>query len=633
MMKKVLFIALGMTALQSFAQDSFTYSPKEPKAGEEITFQYTQGGELAGIAKLPAAYVLQFSPQGNKIIDVPLKREYGKLVGKIKTDTSSNLLAFAFTIDDKFDKNNEDGFLIQLHDGGQLKKSSDANVASFYTQYGPNYFGLKSNPTKAIFYYEKAFIADSASKEKLLSSYLYAKRAADKEKGSAAIQVELEKMFKAGLKTSEDYLKAYSLYNILGLRQQAAFMSKLRTEKFPSGAEVTPMGLYEKFNGKKNLSEKAAVLAEIVAIADTVQNKDEFKSLISYLQGNILNSYAAAKDWKGFSNAAATITDKTALAQAYNGVAWKMQENGDSLKYAEQLSSFATSYAKSEWQKPAGSKPNMLTAKQWEDSRKRNYAMYADTYAMVLYKLGNAKKGLPYAKDAALIIGEAKNADYNNTYALLAEKALSSSKLVPELEQFVKEGNGTEKIKEILKAQYVKNKKSESGFDEYLVALEKEAYNNMLTDLKKQIIDKPAAVFTLTDLDGKKVSLADYKGKVVILDFWATWCGPCVASFPGMKKMQEKFKDDPNVKFLFVDTWQTEENKEKNAKDFITKNKYESFHVLMDNEDKVVSQFEITGIPTKFIIGKDGNIKFKSVGFGGEEHLYKELPAMIELAN
>lgn len=631
-MKKILFMALAMTSLQSFAQDNFTYTPLEPKAGEEITFQYTQGGDLAGMMQLPAAYVLQYSPQGNKIIDIPLKREYGKLVGKIKTDTSAALLAFAFTIDDKFDKNDGEGFVLPLYEGGQLKKTANANLASFYTQYGPGYFGIKADPAKAVTYYEKAFAADAALRDKLLTSYLMAKRAADKEKGSAAVQAEIERLLKAELKSQEDYTKVSTLYGLLGLRQQQAFIARLKAEKFP-GPDMSPNSMYGRYQQETDLSGKAKVYAQVAAMADTAQNKEEYKSLASFLQSNLLNEYAAAKDWKGFASLAATITDKAALAQAYNSVAWKMQENGDSLKYAAQLSAFAASYAKSEWQKPQASKPDMLTAKKWEDLRKRNYAMYADTYAMVLYKLGDAKKGLPYAKDAAIIIAEAKNADYNNTYALLAGKALPSSRLVPELERFVKEGHGSEKIEEILKAQYVKNKKSESGYEEYLAALKKEAYNNMLAELRKSIINKPASAFTLNDLDGKPVSLADYKGKVVILDFWATWCGPCVASFPGMKKMQEKYKDSPDVKFLFVDTWQTEDNKEKNARDFVTKNKYELFHVLMDNQDKIVSQFEVSGIPTKFIIGKDGNIKFKSVGFGGEEHLMKELPAMIELAN
>lgn len=623
-----------MAALQSFAQDNFTYTPQQPKAGDEITFQYTQGGDLAGIMKLPVAYAMQFTPKGNKIIDIPLKREYGKLVGKIKTDTSVNLLAFAFTIDDKFDKNDDKGYWIQIYDGDKIRKGSSFQLGSLYWQYGPRYFGIKASPEKTLAFIERELTDYPSSKDEYFITYLSAQRSVDKEKGSTAIQAELEKLFKSGLKADDDYSKAASLYNLLGLRQQATFISKLRTEKFPAGTEVmTPTTFFEKFNAQKSLAEKGEVFNEIEAVADTAQNKNEYKSLISYLQNNLLNGYAAAKDWKGFADIAAKITDKAALAQAYNGVAWRMQESGDSLNYAEQLSSFATSHAKSQWQKPQLPKPDMLTAKQWEESRKRNYAMYADTYAMVLYKLGNAKKGLPYAKDAAIVIGEGKDADNNNTYALLAEKVLPASKLVPELEQFVKAGHGSEKIKEILKAQYIKRKKSDSGFDEYLVALEKEAYTKMLEELKKQVINKPASAFTLTDLDGKKVSLADYKGKVVVLDFWATWCGPCVASFPGMKKMQDKYKADPNVKFLFVDTWQTEENKEKNARDFIAKNQYESFHVLMDNEDKVVSQFEISGIPTKFIIGKDGNIKFKSVGFNGEAHLYKELPAMIELAN
>ena len=259
--------------------------------------------------------------------------------------------------------------------------------------------------------------------------------------------------------------------------------------------------------------------------------------------------------------------------------------------------------------------------------------MYADTYGMVMYRMGQYKKGLPYAKDAAMVVNEGKDPDQNNTYALLAEKVLPKKQYVKELEQFVKDGKSTSEIKDILKRAYVKDKKTDSGFDEYIVALQKEATLKMLEELKKSMLNEKAPVFALVDLEGKNINLGELKGKVVVVDFWATWCGPCISSFPGMQKMVNKFKDDPNVKFVFIDTWERGDEKAKNASTFMATNKY-TFHVLMDNEDKVVAEYKVEGIPTKFVIDKNGMIRFKSVGFdGSDDKLMNELTAMIEMAS
>jgi peroxiredoxin len=99
-----------------------------------------------------------------------------------------------------------------------------------------------------------------------------------------------------------------------------------------------------------------------------------------------------------------------------------------------------------------------------------------------------------------------------------------------------------------------------------------------------------------------------------------------------MSKTLAKHKDNENVKFLFVDTWESVENKLQNAKEFMNKKNY-PFYVLMDNDNKMVADFKVSGIPTKFVIDKEGKIRFKSIGFSGnDDALVDELTTMIELA-
>lgn len=158
--------------------------------------------------------------------------------------------------------------------------------------------------------------------------------------------------------------------------------------------------------------------------------------------------------------------------------------------------------------------------------------------------------------------------------------------------------------------------------------------------LKDTEYNEEAPDFSLIDLDGNTVRLSDLRGKVVILDFWATWCIPCVRSFPSMQKAQEKYKDDPQVKFLFIHTMNRVDTATAMAKTLIAKYNY-PFQVLMDLVDPntkkspVSTAYRVVFLPAKMVIDPKGIIRYKLDGWQGkdqEKEAVDELSAMIEAA-
>lgn len=105
-------------------------------------------------------------------------------------------------------------------------------------------------------------------------------------------------------------------------------------------------------------------------------------------------------------------------------------------------------------------------------------------------------------------------------------------------------------------------------------------------------------------------SLGDLAGKVVVLKFWATWCGPCIAEFPHFVQLLEKYEDDDEVVFLTV---ATAGSPREGVAELLSENGY-TFPVLLDDEGKAVD-FEILGYPTTFFLDPDGLIQFRREGF------------------
>jgi len=133
-----------------------------------------------------------------------------------------------------------------------------------------------------------------------------------------------------------------------------------------------------------------------------------------------------------------------------------------------------------------------------------------------------------------------------------------------------------------------------------------------------------ATDFTLQELNGgKNVALSDMKGKVVLLEFWATWCPPCRASVPGIERLYERYKDK-GVMVLAVSMddggWDT-------VQAFVKENGIK-YMVLKGNDD-VAEKYQVRSIPMLVVIDKEGKIVKRYLGFGSDEDVERDIKAVL----
>ncbi len=265
------------------------------------------------------------------------------------------------------------------------------------------------------------------------------------------------------------------------------------------------------------------------------------------------------------------------------------------------------------------------------------YVTSCDGYADMLYKQKDYQLALHYAMMAHDSSGEVRGQVNAHNAEILIELG-RDREAFDMIDEALMAGQVTESMRRELVTLYKKVKGSDEGYAAYAAQVTDQLTERTLARLPARMLDEPAPAFSLQDLDGNTVSLDGLKGQVVVVDFWATWCGPCKASFPMMETMVDKYKDSSDVKFLFIHTWEREGNPEGLASSYIRSMQY-NFEVLMDLRDKttrtnpVVRSFNVTGIPTKFVIDRNGHIRFKIVGFSRDDpSAVERLTEMIRLA-
>ena len=119
----------------------------------------------------------------------------------------------------------------------------------------------------------------------------------------------------------------------------------------------------------------------------------------------------------------------------------------------------------------------------------------------------------------------------------------------------------------------------------------------------------PAPAISAKDREGHARSLSEFKGRVVLVDFWASWCAPCKVSFPELDALHEEFHD-AGLEVVAINV----DEDAKSARAFLA-GKSPSMTVLFDPQGRTPEAFKVEGMPSSFLIDRDGNIRFRHMGF------------------
>jgi thiol-disulfide isomerase/thioredoxin len=238
-------------------------------------------------------------------------------------------------------------------------------------------------------------------------------------------------------------------------------------------------------------------------------------------------------------------------------------------------------------------------------------AMILDTYAYYLMKMGRVEDALAVYEeilaeydDPEILINVSRAQAKLNRYQFAMENVLKALSQAPAHQDALS-----------LIYEYGESLSyPASAIDTMVEKAVNDAHEAIVSTLDEIRIDKPMPAFKLENLDGSVVRSSDLQGKILVIDFFATWCGPCRRELPKVHQLYQSYKNDEDIHFLIVST---DKDKSK-VRPFIEANQY-TFPVYYGNG--VSEKFGIKGVPTLFVVGPNGKIRYEKIGYAEGEDL------------